>query len=251
VHEKKFPVNSFMYFFRYSMRDIVPRTDRPSARTPWSTYAQVTPKISKVRRTRFKPTSLSPVTHSNHHDQILLTSSSDIDTSQYTPPLDKLPSHNALQLPKRHQPSTKRASFGKFKRSPIDIIEEFIHTLTSEDKESVRATYNGPDWPEKQTACNRRLSTTRRVSITPSQRLQQVSMPQASGMIFPTPQPPTIMQIGQASTYMISQPNRFLNFVTPQPNGYMLLPSGPQIFPLRQHVGNVNRGPGFYQTRGS
>jgi len=163
-------------------------------------------------------------------DHIYLGSSSDVDDSRSTPPLEEFPKHDAVQLPRKQYIKPKRASFGKLKKSPIDVIEEFIAHLPSSDKESVRASYNGPDWPAKPKPTFR-ASVTRRTSFAPPNEQQ------APGMHFISP--PTLVH---APLYVQHpQHNRFLNFTPTSPQGYAFLSNGVPTFGAH----------GFYQTRGS
>jgi hypothetical protein len=180
------------------MRDLVPRNQSASSGlvTPWSTYIgassfthQTPTKPITKKRTSVSP---SPVAHSKEPVPPSPFVFSPVDEEdRQTPSIIEFP-HESIQLPKRAGSSQKRE--GASKKSPMDIIEEFISTLSLEEKEAVRATYNGPDWFKPKP----KLPITKdgnRMTLASSQHYQ-----------FIPPHPQTF------SSYPIYQPppNRFL-----------------------------------------
>lgn len=134
------------------MRDIVPsRERRSSVRTPWTTYTDVTPKVSTRRR------AMSTSTRRGREGRPRSVSSS-----------EELPHHESTQLPRKH--SVRKIS-RKPKPSPIDILEEFIRHLTSEDREAVRATYNGPDWPHVKATLRQRSKNAQPRAFVPKEHV--------------------------------------------------------------------------------
>lgn len=127
------------------MRDLVPRKS-PSTKnlvTPWSTYIHVTPIKLPGKRRSLSP---SPVAHSKSLISPIALSPTmrrrveKREESSCTPSIAEYP-HESTQLPPRRLRAMKKA------RPAIDVIEEFIKDLSPQDKEGVRMTYNGPDWP--------------------------------------------------------------------------------------------------------
>lgn len=133
------------------MRDIVPRK-QPDARafvTPWSTYVSAstagpikTPTKQLLKnRTSVSP---SPVAHSKEQTPPSPFIFSPVaEDGRSTPSITECP-HESMQLPKRTLDPIRREP--SVKKSPIDVIEEFIANLSVAEKEAVRATYNGVDW---------------------------------------------------------------------------------------------------------
>lgn len=151
------------------MRDLVPRNVSSAPRkvsvTPWSTYVHAAvslpPKEEVVKETpKKKPTkkdsvSPSPVAHSKEVMPLSPFMFSPVEEEgRNTPSISEFP-HESIQLPRRNH--------GKFPKtipvkSAIEVFEEFITDFSSEEKECVRATYNGPDWPGQKDNRVRRLS---------------------------------------------------------------------------------------------
>jgi hypothetical protein len=125
------------------MRDLVPRKSpiKKNTVTPWSTYIHVTP-IKLPKRPSLSP---SPVAHSKSPMVMSPIALSPTmrpvgqEESSCTLSIGEYP-HESTQLPRRPR-AMKKA------RPAIDVIEEFIKDLPPKDKEGVRMTYNGPDWP--------------------------------------------------------------------------------------------------------
>ncbi len=197
------------------MRDILPTRDRRSSvRTPWTTYTDVTPKVSRQRRA-----ARSTSTRKTRPVQLEHISS---------PSSDELPSHEASQLPRRI--SSRRGSKTGIKRSPIDVIEEFIRDFSPEDKEAVRATYNGVDWPKSNRMRKRTFIPPIAVSQDPIYHhqpiafVQHVPPPAQTAPALYYPQSMTCLDLSQrypAQQHFISPPmtptpNRFLSYLSHQ-----------------------------------
>ena len=180
------------------MRDIVPNTieRRGSVRTPWSTYTDVTPKVSTRRRAvsttprvRTKATPRSP--------------------SVSTPSSGEYPTHESHQLPRRKVDSRRRPQ-----KSPIDILEEFIRDFEYEDKEAVRATYNGSDWPRS----SKILSSQKRIFVPPQELVQQPTMAAPQAMAYyPQSMTSLDLSLGYPTHQFVAPPqNRFLQYLNSQ-----------------------------------
>lgn len=192
------------------MRDIVPsRERRNSVRTPWTTYTDVTPKVSTRRR------ALSTSTRKGRKGRLQSVSSS-----------EDLPHHESIQLPRKRGNSKNTK---KPKPSPIDVLEEFIRNLPSEDKEAVRATYNGPDWPHV------KAKLKQRTVVAPP----RILVPQEHVIHHPVqfvPSSMTCMDLARQQQYILPPvaptPNRFLNYLNAQ-NAYAPVGTGVHFFQSR------------------
>ena len=120
--------------------------------TPWSTYVHASAvslpakdevKKTPKRKTKKDSVSPSPVAHSKEPAPLSPFAFSPVrEEGTETPSITDFP-HESIQLPKRN----KCTAASKPIKPAIEVFEEFIASLSLEDKESVRATYNGPDWP--------------------------------------------------------------------------------------------------------
>jgi hypothetical protein len=192
------------------MRDILPSRDRRnSLRTPWTTYTDVTPKVSTQRR------AASTSTRKNRRLQ---------PESISSPSSDELPYHESFQLPRKL--STRRGSKAGIKRSPIDIIEDFIRDLPPEDKEAVRVTYNGPDWPTANRFRKRTFVPPTVLTQDPIYQHQPIAFMQHVPPVMPAFHPHAMTCLDLSRGYsppphfisppMTPTPNRFLNYLSSQ-----------------------------------
>jgi len=139
----------------------VPRTTSYSPRkissvTPWSTYVHASATLPP-RKEEFKETpkrkpkkesvSPSPVAHSKEPAPLSPFVFSPVKEEERNAPFITEYPHESVQLPRRNN-----VAITKPVKPAVEVFEEFIAKLPLEDKERVRATYNGPDWPGRRLA---------------------------------------------------------------------------------------------------
>ena len=135
------------------MRDLVPRKSpiKKNTVTPWSTYIHVTPIKLPKNRPSLSPSPVAPSRSPVPPSPMLFgPTARQKDSDRETPSILEYP-HESTQLPRRSRHQIRKA------RAPIEVIEEFIKDLSLEQKEAVRSTYNGPDWPGRK-LCSARPS---------------------------------------------------------------------------------------------